>query len=69
MWHIVYQKNSFIAIYLCIEEIKNIPRNAGQICKIINPMEDENPNDVYIVTEDTAPFDLEDSIYTTNLKD
>ena len=32
-------------------------------------MEDENTDDVYIVSEDPTPFDLADSIYITNLKD
>lgn len=41
----------------------------GQICKIIKPLADENPEDVYIISEDPTPFDLDDSIYVTNLKD
>ena len=46
-----------------------IPTKAGQICKILHPMEDENPEDVYIVAEDPAPFDAEDGIYIVNLRD
>lgn len=45
------------------------PVSAGQICKIISPLADENPEDVYIISEDPTPFDLDDSIYVTNLKD
>lgn len=52
-----------------MQDIIITPTAIGQICKIANPFEDENPNDVYIVTEDPTPFDLEDSIYVTNLSD
>jgi hypothetical protein len=46
-----------------------IPTHAGQICQILNPMDDENPSDVYIVAEDPAPFDLNEDIYVVNLRD
>jgi len=46
-----------------------IPVKEGQICKIINPQADEHPDDVYVLTEDPAPFDAEDIIYVVNLKD
>ncbi|WP_121812975.1 hypothetical protein [Mucilaginibacter kameinonensis] len=52
-----------------MQDIIITPTAIGQICKIENLFEDENPNDVYIVTEDPTPFDLEDSIYVTNLSD
>ena len=46
-----------------------IPTKEGQICKLLNPMEDEDPSDVYIVVEDPEPFDADDNIYVVNLKD
>lgn len=52
-----------------MQDINNIPNKTGQICKIVNTLADENPDDVYIVTEDPTPFDLEDSIYVANIKD
>lgn len=52
-----------------MQDTINSPSAIGQICKIISPLEDENPNDVYIVTEDPKPFDLDDSIYVSNLRD
>jgi len=52
-----------------MQDIKITPNKSGQICKIINPLGDENPDDVYIVAEDPTPFDIEDSIYVINLND
>jgi hypothetical protein len=46
-----------------------LPNSAGQICKISIPLEDEDANDVYVITEDPTPFDDEDFIYVVNLKD
>lgn len=46
-----------------------LPTQAGEICQILHPMEDENPDDVYIVAEDPAPFYPEDNIYVVNLRD
>ena len=46
-----------------------IPKTEGQICKIVNPLPDENPEDVYIVAEDPAVFDEDENIYIVNLKD
>lgn len=46
-----------------------IPQKEGQICKIINPLEDESPDDVYIVAEDPQPYGLDDNIYVVNLKE
>lgn len=45
-----------------------IPKTEGQICKIITPLPDEDPEDVYIVAEDPAVFDEDDNIYIVNLK-
>ena len=46
-----------------------IPHQQGQICKIINPLDDESPDDVYIVAEDPQPYGPDDDIYIVNLKD
>jgi hypothetical protein len=45
------------------------PEFEGQICTIISPLDDENPEDVYVVAEDPAPFDGDDDIYVVNLND
>lgn len=45
------------------------PQFEGQICTIINPLDDENPEDVYVIAEDPAPFDSDDDIYVLNLND
>lgn len=52
-----------------MEATIKMPSLQGQICKIINPLADENPEDVYIISEDPTPFEFGDSIYVTNLKD
>jgi hypothetical protein len=52
-----------------MEELTMMPTSAGQICKVINPMDDENPEDVYVLTEDPTPFEAEDSLYFVNIKD
>jgi hypothetical protein len=46
-----------------------LPTHAGQICQILNPMEDENASDVYVVAEDPAPFGPDDEIYIVNLRE
>lgn len=46
-----------------------LPTQAGQICQFLHPLDDENPEDVYIVAEDPTPFDDEDEIYVVNLRD
>ncbi|MGY3212474.1 hypothetical protein [Mucilaginibacter sp. HD30] len=46
-----------------------LPTQAGEICQILHPIDDENPGDVYIIAEDPAPFDSEDEIYLVNLRD
>lgn len=46
-----------------------LPTQPGQICQIVHPMKDENPDDVYIIAEDPAPFDPEDEIYIVNLRE
>lgn len=59
----------FLLLNLSMNKVLNIPTALGQICKIIAPVDDEDPNDVYIVSEHPTPFDLEDTIYLTNPKD
>jgi hypothetical protein len=46
-----------------------VPKIEGQICKIVKPFPDENPEDVYIVAEDPSVFDEDENIYVVNLKD
>lgn len=46
-----------------------IPTNEGQICRLVNPMADENPEDVYIVAEDPSVFDVDETIYVVSLND
>ncbi|HTI58978.1 hypothetical protein [Mucilaginibacter sp.] len=46
-----------------------MPEFEGQVCKIRNPFTDENPDDVYIITEDPASFSEDDNIYVVNLND
>lgn len=46
-----------------------MPTKEGQICRVINPLSDENPEDVFLISEDPSPFDDEDNIYVVNLKD
>lgn len=50
-------------------ESQIVPVKEGQVCKIVNPMEDENPEDVYILTEDPTPYTDNDNIYIVNLND
>lgn len=45
------------------------PEHEGQVCKIINPFADEDPEDIYIIAEDPSPFDSDDTIYVINLND
>jgi hypothetical protein len=52
-----------------MQSVSTIPSAEGQICKIINVFEDENPEDLYIVVEDPSIFDEDESIYVVNLKD
>jgi hypothetical protein len=46
-----------------------IPSLPGQICKIINPLDDDELNGVYIIAEDPQPFDDDDTIYVVALKE
>lgn len=46
-----------------------IPSLPGQICKLINPLDDNELNEVYIIAEDPQPFDDDDTIYVVALKE
>jgi len=50
-------------------ETQVIPTLAGQVCKTITSLDDERPDDVYIVTEDTAVINDTDTIEVVKLKD
>ena len=52
-----------------MEALQIIPTKAGQVCRITDLMPDEDPEAVYIISEDPAPFDADDDIYVTDLKD
>lgn len=45
-----------------------MPTQEGQICRIINPMADELPDDVYLVVEDPSPYRDDANIYVANLR-
>lgn len=47
----------------------NAPTKEGQVCKISNPVGDENPDDVYIITDNPALFEGDDTVYVVNLND
>ena len=46
-----------------------MPGRQGQICKIINSRADQDPEAVYLVSEDPLPFAADDTIYIVNLRD
>jgi hypothetical protein len=46
-----------------------MPEKPGQICKIISVIPDNEPEAVFIVTEDPADFDDEDELLVVNLKE
>lgn len=45
------------------------PEKQGQICKIINPMPDENPEETYLITEDVGGYSDDAIIYVVSLTD
>ena len=47
----------------------NGPTKQGQICKIINPYPDENPEETYLVTEDISEYTDDAIIYVVSLTD
>jgi hypothetical protein len=52
-----------------MEQEITMPQRQGQVCRILNPLEDENPEDVYLVVEDPEPYGPEDMVYAVNLKE
>jgi len=52
-----------------MEALQIMPAKAGQICRITHLMPDEDPDAVYIISEDPSAFDAEDSIYITDLRE
>jgi Tfp pilus assembly pilus retraction ATPase PilT len=46
-----------------------IPSKPGQICKIISQIPDNEPEEVFIVSEDPADFENDDEIMVVNLKE
>jgi len=66
---IVYEHFLLYLLNLTMEQEIILPSKPGQICRIVHPLSDEDPEDVYIVSEDPALFDNYDTIYVTNLKD
>lgn len=50
-----------------MDKTRVIPTKAGQICELVHPLPDEDPNEVYIVAEDPSYFETEDNIYTVAL--
>jgi len=46
-----------------------IPSKQGQICKIINPLPDENPAETYIITEDLTQYKSDATIYVVSITD
>ena len=45
------------------------PSKQGQICKIINPLPEENPLETYIITEDLAEYSDDAIIYVVSITD
>jgi hypothetical protein len=52
-----------------MEPVVVTPSAAGQICKVLNVLADENPEDVYIVAEDPSVFDDDENIFVVDLND
>ena len=45
------------------------PTKQGQICKIIKPFPDENPEETYLITEDVAEYSDDAIIYVVSITD
>jgi hypothetical protein len=45
------------------------PTKQGQICKIIKPLSDENPEETYLITEDVSHFSDDVIIYVVSITD
>lgn len=48
---------------------RTIPTKQGQICKITNPLPDENPAETYLVLEHVATYSDEATIYVVSITD
>ena len=48
---------------------KTIPTKQGQVCKITNPLPDENPAETYLITEDVSVYSDDATIYVVSLTD
>jgi len=48
-------------------DINLMPNKPGQICKIISPIPDIEPEEAFIVSEDPAPFENQDEILVVSL--
>ncbi len=48
---------------------QTIPTKQGQICKITDPLPDENPAEVYIITEDVSIYNDDAIIYVVSITD
>ena len=45
------------------------PTKQGQICKIISPFPDENPEETYLITEDVSEYNDDAIIYVVSITD
>jgi len=66
---IVCKKKEGFLLDLTMQASITIPTNEGQICRLVNPLADENPEEVYIVGEDPSVYDEDDTIYVVSLKE
>ncbi len=48
---------------------KTIPSKQGQICKIKNPLPDENPAETYLIIEDVSVYSNDATIYVVSITD
>jgi len=48
---------------------KILPSKQGQVCKITNPLPDENPAETYLITEDISVYPDDATIYVVSLTD
>ena len=48
---------------------QTIPTKQGQVCKITNPLPDENPAETYLITEDVSVYSDDATIYVVSLTD
>ncbi len=46
-----------------------IPTKRGQICKLIDPLPDDNPNETFLILEDLGQYADNSTIYVVSLAD